>query len=280
MDWWGWWEADGKLDGKLPELGLNWGTPGPEPRTQPLHHITTTYTHTHTHTHTHMHTHTHTCTHTHAHTHTHTCTHTHAHTHMHTHMHTHTCTHTCTHTHTHAHTHMHTHTHTQMHTHTTPYLSWSSGQHMLLIYGKVWSKLQATVFSNFCTHTNTHHTQFHTPRGKKRKHLHKVSHVHTHTHSNVRKRTNLHTPCKRHIVAPVKYIRICIVPSPPNILHTENIEGHVQQEVSQRHSKGHRPPGQLQSGCRSIGGVVITRICHTRTRQLSGSPSLNLFCPD
>ncbi len=45
VDWWGWWKADGKPDGKLPEWDLNSGPSGPEPRTQPLHH-----THTCTHT--------------------------------------------------------------------------------------------------------------------------------------------------------------------------------------------------------------------------------------
>ncbi len=47
VDWWGWWEAGGKQDGKLPECGAWTQDPRPEPRTQPLHH-----THIHTHTHT------------------------------------------------------------------------------------------------------------------------------------------------------------------------------------------------------------------------------------
>ncbi len=45
---------------KLPELGLNSGPQGPEPRTQQLHHTA--------HTHTYIHTHYITCTHTHTHT--------------------------------------------------------------------------------------------------------------------------------------------------------------------------------------------------------------------
>ena len=44
---------------KLPELGLNSGPQGPEPRTQPLHQHTHTHTHAHTHTHTYIYTHTH-----------------------------------------------------------------------------------------------------------------------------------------------------------------------------------------------------------------------------
>ncbi len=47
--WVGWWEADWKkLDGKLPEWGLN---SGPQDLSQGHNHYTT-YTHTHTHTHT------------------------------------------------------------------------------------------------------------------------------------------------------------------------------------------------------------------------------------
>ncbi len=38
VDWWGWWEADGKSDGKIAWVGLQLRTSGPEPRTQPLHH--------------------------------------------------------------------------------------------------------------------------------------------------------------------------------------------------------------------------------------------------
>ncbi len=49
VDWWGWWEADGKSDG---ELGLNSG-----PRAlSPGHNHYTTQPHTHTRTHTHTHT--------------------------------------------------------------------------------------------------------------------------------------------------------------------------------------------------------------------------------
>ncbi len=54
VDWWGWWEADGKSDGKLPELGLNSG-----PLTQGHNHYTTQPPHTHTHTHKHVLTQTH-----------------------------------------------------------------------------------------------------------------------------------------------------------------------------------------------------------------------------
>ncbi len=65
--------ADRRQMEKMPELGLNFRTSGPEPRTQPLHYTDThTCTHTHTHTHTYTHTHTHIQTHTHTHTHTHT----------------------------------------------------------------------------------------------------------------------------------------------------------------------------------------------------------------
>ncbi len=38
VDWWGWWEADGKPDGKIAWVGYELRTSGPEPRTQPLHH--------------------------------------------------------------------------------------------------------------------------------------------------------------------------------------------------------------------------------------------------
>ncbi len=52
VDWWGWWEADGKTRWKNCQSGAwNSRTSGPEPRTQSLH-LTATTTHTHTHTHT------------------------------------------------------------------------------------------------------------------------------------------------------------------------------------------------------------------------------------
>ena len=62
VDWWGWCEADGKSDGKsdgkLPDLGLNLGTSGPEPRTQQPHHTATTHIQIHTHTDAHTYPHT------------------------------------------------------------------------------------------------------------------------------------------------------------------------------------------------------------------------------
>ncbi len=64
VDWWGWWEADGKLDGKIARVG-------PQALNQEHNHYTT-HTHIHTHTHSHTHTHIHTHTHTHSLTYTHT----------------------------------------------------------------------------------------------------------------------------------------------------------------------------------------------------------------
>ncbi len=52
VDWWGWWEADGKSDGKIARVGLELGDLRPQAKDT----TTTPHTHTHTHTHTHWHT--------------------------------------------------------------------------------------------------------------------------------------------------------------------------------------------------------------------------------
>ncbi len=38
-------------------------------------------------------------------------------------------------------------------------------------------------------------------------------------------------PCERNIISPIKYIRVCVMPSPPEKFDPEDIEGDVKEKI-------------------------------------------------